>query len=114
MNIKKNEVFGRLIRSWINSNFANDVCNVYSVYDPKDGTLRVKACVSVSSLVKGSHSQDAVMYAKRALVKVLDFLTQDCPSINDERIKEIKLPEETKAFFQADTYCAELTVKIED
>lgn len=114
MNIKKNEVFGRLIRSWINSMFANDLCEVYSVYDPKDGTLRVKSVVSVSSLVKVCHSQDAIEYAKRSLVKVLDFLTRDCPSINDPRIKEIELSEETKAFFPPDSYCAELTVKIED
>ncbi len=114
MNIKKDDVIDRLIGKLISAVFANDSCRIFHTYDPNTGKLNVKSYVSISDMSLGNYKEDALLHAKLSLVSLLDMLTKECNSINDPRIKEFPLSDMAQCFFPSDTYCAELTVYLND
>ena len=114
MNIKRSEVIGPLIGRLINDMFHDGLFEVYSSYKRTTGVLTVHSVVSLGRLATGSTEDDAVYYAKRNLVRVLDFLTQSCNSVDDERIAKWIPTAETKEFFPTNAYGATLTLTFED
>lgn len=111
MKVSKNEVFGRMVRTIITECFNDPICNTFSYYNPNANTLTVHSVVSLGALTNGSTKEDAVAYTKRHLVSILNYFTRDCPSVNNPRIKEYTLPNDTKQFFAKDSYGAVLTIE---